>query len=520
MTQTLYPAFGVLLVDDETQVQKLLKGWLVPAGFEVETVSTGAQALAAIERHIPDLILLDILLESESGWDLLERFKNDSTNRNIPVLILSNFVEQERGETLGAAALLEKPVTPGQLLQAMKRAGVVGRTSDPPKVLVVDDDPRAVEHVARLLEEHDCPVHRAYGGREALDILDREEIDLVVLDLMMPEISGFEVLRVVRTGARNRSVPVVILTAKSLSQEERRALEPAVSAVLEKSECDQQQVLAAVSQALRRPSLGKIKEAPLMPPSTPVSASSESTILIVEDEANQRELYRLYLEDAGFAVLEASDGEQALRVLSNTKADLVLLDIQMPTMNGIEFLERLSETQESLIPVLVVSGRSTPEEVRGLGTAGYLSKPVRRDKLLDTVRPLCQGTGKVTSPQILLVDDDPKAIQIISSYLADTPFQVSVAYGGVEALELVELETPDVIVLDLMMPDLTGFEVLDRLRESPETARIPVVVLTAKDLSVAEESRLRKTVQGIQRKPSTGRGELIGQIRSLLEVPS
>ena len=507
----------ILAVDDEEQTRKLLRDWLGPAGYEVEAVASGAEAWASINRQLPDLIVLDILLEPESGWDLLERLKRNPDCRDIPVLVLSHFLDHQRGISLGAAALLEKPVTSGQLLQALNQAGVAGRTAGPPRVLVVDDDPRAVEHVARLLEMRDCPVHRAFGGREALDILEREEVDLVVLDLMMPEVTGFDVLRGVREGKRNRSVPVVVLTAKCLSAEERRGLESSVSGVLEKSECDEDQVLGAVSQALRKPPSKKV---PLSRHSPSAEVSRDATILIVEDEPGQRKLYRLYLEDAGFAVLEASDGEQGLKVLKDGKPDLILLDIEMPKMNGLEFLGKLAESQDALTPVLVVSSRSAPGEVRGLGTAGYLSKPVRRDELLNTVGCLCQARGSLNSSQILLVDDDPKAIQLLSSYFDGTSFQVTVAYSGREALKLIQLEAPDVIVLDLMMPDLSGFEVLEKLQESPKTARLPVIVLTAKDLTVAEENRLRTTVRSIERKASIGRGELVGQIRTLLQVPS
>jgi CheY-like chemotaxis protein len=165
--------------------------------------------------------------------------------------------------------------------------------------------------------------------------------------------------------------------------------------------------------------------------------------------------------------------------------------------------------------MLVVSGVEDPRSAAAVGARAVLPKPVQRHQVLEVVRRLF-GEDTTRTPYLLVVDDDPKAVRVVTNYLADLPLEVGAVHGGREALESIAHRRPDLVILDLMMPGMSGFEVLAELGGTPETADLPVVVLSAKDLSSAERATLGKSARAVLGKATTGRGELLEQVRALL----
>ncbi len=245
-------------------------------------------------------------------------------------------------------------------------------------------------------------------------------------------------------------------------------------------------------------------------------AAKRFSILAIDDAPSTRDPLRLYLEDAGFMVTFASSAADGFAKLRGARPDLITVDLTMPGMDGAGFLAASGQSEELRgIPVLVIAGAENPEAALAVGAHAVLTKPIRRHEFLELVRRTL-GDVEGRRPYVLVVDDDAKAVKIVTSYFSDEPVDVGSAQGGREALELIRAHRPDLVILDLMMPDVSGFDVLAQLRASPSTADLPVVVLTAKELTASERSALARDVQGVFGKALTGRGDIVDQARSLL----
>ncbi len=245
----------------------------------------------------------------------------------------------------------------------------------------------------------------------------------------------------------------------------------------------------------------------------PVGASGdEPLVLVVEDDRDASELLTLTLTDAGYRVIHAYNGKDALAIAQNLDLAAITLDIMLPGMDGWSVLKYLKYNPEtSTIPVIVVS--MLDEKMLGfsLGAIDCLPKPVDRDALLGTLSTL-KGVLGVVVPKVLVVDDEPDAVELIASMIEPAGFDVIRAYGGQEGLDIAFDEHPDILVLDLMMPVVSGFEVLSRLRANSETKNIPAIICTAKDVTDDDVEQLSNGVISILQKGTFSGSELIDNI--------
>jgi CheY-like chemotaxis protein len=191
------------------------------------------------------------MLPDMDGWELLTQFKKIPTLAGVPVVIISIVADRNKGFALGAAAVLEKPISRQELIEPLTRLGLFpisrGETLT---VLVVDDDPAAVELIAVRLADLEIKVERAYGGREGIAAARRKPPALIVLDLMMPDVTGFEVVEELRRHAETSLTPIMILTSMELTAEERHKLNGHVTAVLAKTELELEHFRAEIQRAM------------------------------------------------------------------------------------------------------------------------------------------------------------------------------------------------------------------------------------------------------------------------------
>ncbi len=243
----------VLVLEDDDRAADLIRLQLEADNCRVTRAATAEIALALlVDSSPPDLITLDILLPGMNGWEFLTTLKANPKLAHIPVVILSIVADSNRGLSLGAAQVLQKPVSADDLQTALGKLGFTKAEHNQPgaKILVVDDDPKAVEIISSHLEHTKHTVLRAYGGNEATHIAKLQQPDLIVLDLMMPEINGFEVVEELRQDVRTAKIPIIIVTSKFLSPQEQQTLKGHVLAVLEKSEFNHGNFLSEVHRAL------------------------------------------------------------------------------------------------------------------------------------------------------------------------------------------------------------------------------------------------------------------------------
>jgi len=235
--------------------------------------------------------------------------------------------------------------------------------------------------------------------------------------------------------------------------------------------------------------------------------SDEPLILVVDDDATARDLVEQHLQRAGFAVVTARGGQEALRLVRELQPTAVTLDIMMPDLDGWTVLAAMKgDPALASIPVVLMSIVDQKKRGYALGAADYLVKPIDRTKLVATLTGICGSTAG----RVLLVDDDEVVRRGVRHILEPMGWNVTEAENGQIAVEAIAAARPDVIILDLMMPKMDGFEFLDELRSRSDWQGVPVVIVTAKDLTQDDRDRLNGGVERIIQKSNPG--EMLGQL--------
>ena len=223
----------VLIAEDDLHASELLEQYITGAGYDVRHAFDGEQAVKLARELHPAAITLDIMLPKKDGWTVLGELKSLPDTKTIPVVIVSITDDRQLGFSLGAADFLLKPVNKEQLAEVLDRAVTAARRIR--TMLVVDDEPTTVEFVGALLHAHGVETLKAYGGREGVEMALEHRPDAIILDLMMPEVTGFDVVRQLREDAHARDIPILILTAKDLTNDEREELNRNVQAIASKA---------------------------------------------------------------------------------------------------------------------------------------------------------------------------------------------------------------------------------------------------------------------------------------------
>jgi signal transduction histidine kinase/CheY-like chemotaxis protein len=243
------------------------------------------------------------------------------------------------------------------------------------------------------------------------------------------------------------------------------------------------------------------------------SAPSKGTVLVIDDDPNACELMVRSLSKEGFRVLTATEGVDGLRLAREFHPHVITLDVLMPGMDGWSVLRELkADPKLSAIPVIMITMADDRSTGYALGASDYLTKPIDRERLAASVRRYRQGTEGV-----LVVEDDDDTREMMVRTLGNDGWTVRAAANGRLALDRVRESVPELILLDLMMPEMDGFEFIAHLRENEAWRSIPVVVLTAKDITPEDHLRLQGNVRKVFRKASFSRDELIEEIRAAME---
>jgi signal transduction histidine kinase/CheY-like chemotaxis protein len=245
--QSLAPRGTVLTIDDDSAVLDLLERCLSKEGYRVVGAQSGAEGLRLAAEIRPSAITLDVVMPGMDGWQVLRSIKTNPELSNTPVVIVTMTDDMAQGFALGAADFLVKPVDRARLLGIIER---IRPSRERARVLVVEDDPASSEMMKRLLTNAKCDVAAAKNGVEALKQLEASQPDLMLLDLMMPEMDGFEVVAKVRNDARWRSIPIVVITAKDLTDEDRARLNGGVARVFRKGSIAREELLRELRQLL------------------------------------------------------------------------------------------------------------------------------------------------------------------------------------------------------------------------------------------------------------------------------
>ncbi len=238
----------VLIIEDNQQAVQLLEMYLHDAGYRTETARDGLQGIEKAKTLRPNIITLDLMLPLRDGWQVLKDLKNHPICKDIPIVIISITDEKKLGFTLGAADYFVKPVNKEELLATLKKIPLKKSSSNArPKILVVDDDPTAVELIEVILETEGYDVVKTYNGKEGLQFAITEHPDLMILDLIMPEISGFQLAHQMRQHNETKNIPIIILTSMEVDPDTREKMENIVTTVMSKQKFTRKDLLREIS---------------------------------------------------------------------------------------------------------------------------------------------------------------------------------------------------------------------------------------------------------------------------------
>jgi signal transduction histidine kinase/CheY-like chemotaxis protein len=362
----------VLLADDQPQAAELRIG-LEQSGYAVEELG-GRDVVATARALQPMVIVIDPARDSERGALAVDGLQRDEATRDIPLV----------ASTAPGAGFVPKPVSTAEMLG---RVRTLAPPAGDPRVLVVDDDPTAGALLCAVLGPAGYKVEVVHGGQEAIAAALADPPALAVVDLLLPDISGFDVIEALAADARTRHVPVLVLTGTDLSDLDRARLRQRVSAVAGKGDLLRGELIAAVDRATdragRRPSAA--------------SRPSGPTILVVDDHDLNRQLARAILERKGYAVAEAADGEAAVAMAQKQPPALILLDLAMPRKDGYTAARELKAAPGTAeVPIVALTAlamRGDEAKALAAGIDAYLTKPIDRSALEATVDRFLGGHG-------------------------------------------------------------------------------------------------------------------------------
>ncbi len=242
-------ASKVLVIDDDPAAQELMQRFLIREGFQVITTGNGVDGIQLAKTQMPDVIVLDVMMPSVDGWAVLTELKADPELANIPVVMVTMVDDKNMGYALGASDYLLKPVDYERLSDLLHKYSIDFKASP---IMVVEDHPENREMMRRQLTKSGWQVLEAQNGREALELLNNYQPGIILLDLMMPEMDGFEFLDEFRRHPQWQAIPVIVLTAKDLTPEDRRRLDGQIERIYQKGSFDRQAFLDEMTQLASR----------------------------------------------------------------------------------------------------------------------------------------------------------------------------------------------------------------------------------------------------------------------------
>jgi CheY-like chemotaxis protein/HAMP domain-containing protein len=383
---------SLLIVEDDPHYARILVDLARDKGFKVLVASRGAEALDLAREFKPTAVSLDVFLPDMLGWTVLSYLKQDASLRHIPVQIVTLDENRQHGLSRGAFSFITKPATTEGLEAAFAR---IKAYAEPRKrrLLVVEDSDAEQLSIRELLGHDDIEISAARTGAEALRMLQEESFDCVVLDLRLPDISGFEVLSRIRDEVSLSELPVVVFTGKELSPEQDAQLQDLARKVVIKGVESPERLLDETALFLHRviADLPQHKQEMLEQLHRSDEDLRGKKVLVVDDDVRNIFALGSVLERHGMKVLAAQTGREGIATLEKTTdISVVLMDIMMPEMDGYQTIQ-LIRKQNALrrLPIVALTAKAMKgdrEKCLDAGASDYLAKPVNTEQLLATLR--------------------------------------------------------------------------------------------------------------------------------------
>jgi len=389
----------LLIVEDDLVFADVLNDYAIEKGFEPILAHSGDVALEMAFSELPDAIVLDIMLPVVDGWTILKKLKADPRTKHIPVHMMSAGNEKVgKAKKEGAIGFLKKPVEKEQLDEAFDLLSAAHLKYNLNTVLVIEDQELHSTVLTQQLTDKGVEVKQAFTGKEALSLLEEYTFDCIILDLKLPDISGFDLLDTIKAQPGLAHIPVIINTAMELDQEKMAHIMRYTEAMVLKSNKSNDRLIDEVSLFMNKLKQDGPISSPSINNTSPGKASStmekvlrDKTILITDDDMRNIFALSSALQAYDLKIVIANNGREAIEKLdAHEEIDLVLMDIMMPEMDGYEAMRAIrSKKNFAKLPIIALTAKAMKndrEKCIEAGANDYISKPVDMDKLLSMLR--------------------------------------------------------------------------------------------------------------------------------------
>jgi CheY-like chemotaxis protein/signal transduction histidine kinase len=370
----------VLVVEDDYATSKLLSNYLNKWGYEPSIVNSSEQALKAIEKESYLAILMDIVLPDGSGFELLKKIRENKHTKNTPVIVCSVETEQQKAFLMGAVEYFVKPIKYKYLVEVLTSY----KLRKDSNILIVDDDVPTLNLIKQAVEEAGYNAVAEAHSAKVIEQISTMHLDLAIIDLDMPEVNGFDLIKLIKTNPRFSKLPIIIYTGKENYQDDLKKIDGLFEELLLKSSSNIEDLADTINQMINR----------YDEPSRPEEAAAIKEgvkILLVEDYKHSQIIVTRLLKKNNFdTIVVVENGAEALDQVKAQKFDLILMDMQMPVMNGFEATEKIRQLDNykdtPIIALTAFAMKGDREKCLEAGATDYIPKPIDSHEFIEKVK--------------------------------------------------------------------------------------------------------------------------------------
>ncbi len=382
----------ILVIDDDSEVRYTIGQYLISKGYDVAYAEDGEKGIDMAKNIQPFAITLDVMMPNKDGWMVLKELKQNSLTKDIPVILLSIMGDKNLGYGLGAYEYFVKPITPDVLLSAFSKLESLAKKKIE-KIVIVDDDEMEFEKFRNAFKDEKIRIDYIKDSEIAFSKILETQPDLIILDLLMPNVDGITLSYKLKSNRETKHIPIIISTAKDLTDEEKNSLNNIVEQITVKSKGHPLDVLKVVRDRIKMLEVNLPNEQKQIQDTSKDNALEEEAdfkeedknnyqgeVLIVDDDPDTLFTISEIVKACNCKTVLAKNGLECLRALELKLPDLILLDIMMPEMDGFQTISRIRQNEKWMhIPVFAVTAKAMLEDKEVIlrhGFDDYIPKPV------------------------------------------------------------------------------------------------------------------------------------------------
>lgn len=370
----------VLVVEDDYATSKLLSNYLTKWGYEPIIVNSAKQALSLIENESFLAVLMDIVLPDMNGFEFMKIVREHPNTRHTPVIICSVEAEQQKAFMMGAVEYFVKPINYKYLVEVLTSY----KLKKDSNILIVDDDIPTLNLIKGAVEQAGFNAIAEHQSSKVSGMIENLDIDLAIIDLDMPVLNGFELIKQIKSKKQFAKLPIIIYTGKDSYQEDLKKIDGLFTELLHKSSTNIENLADAVASMINR------YDEPAAPEEIKDKKDTVKILLVEDYKHSQIIVTRLLKKNNYESIVVVENGLQALEAVKKQKYDLILMDMQMPVMNGFEATQKIRELDDyretPIIALTAFAMKGDREKCLEAGATDYIPKPIDSQEFIDKVK--------------------------------------------------------------------------------------------------------------------------------------